>query len=58
MIKSHKGFSFLMCFGGYGGFHFTFGSDALHLCLGCVAFTLFFYDVESAMSSILKNQKP
>lgn len=54
--KSKKGISFLTAIGSYGGFHKTITDHSLHLCVGWIAFTIFFYDVENSLAkTLLKN---
>lgn len=56
--KSKKGISFLTVIGSYGGFHKTITDHSLHLCVGWIAFTIFFYDVENALAkTLLKDNK-
>ena len=52
--KSKKGISFLTVIGTYGGFHKTFTKHSIHFCLGWIAFTIFFYDVENALAQSLQ----
>lgn len=52
--KDDKGISFMMVIGSYGSFHFTLTKHSAHLCLGWVAFTIFFYDVENALAKMLE----
>ena len=47
---------FLLVFGGYGGFSAIYAHGAFRICLAFVAFTIFFYDVESGIQNILKRQ--
>lgn len=54
-MKNIDGLSFLLVFGSWGGFHYTATNHSIHLCLGFVAFTVFFYDVEDAMAKTLKE---
>jgi hypothetical protein len=56
--KSNKGISFLFVLGRYGGFHATATKHSWHFCLAWVAFTVFWYDVESALAKILIEEKP
>ena len=55
--KNSKGISFLLVCGSYGGFHFTKGKSSLHLCIGFIALTLFFYDVENALAKTLLDSE-
>jgi hypothetical protein len=56
--RSKKGISLLFVLGSYGGFHKTITKHSWHICLGWIAFTVFWYDVESALSKILIEEKP
>jgi len=51
--KTDKGISFLIVIGSYGSFHFTNTKSAMHLCLGWLAITIFYYDIENAIAKTL-----
>ena len=55
--KTDKGISFLMVIGSYGSFHFTNTKHSMHVCLGWLAFTIFYYDVENAMATLLESKE-
>jgi hypothetical protein len=56
--QSDRGISFLTVLGSYGSFHFTKTKHSIHLCIGWIAFTVFFFDVENALARELpKNKK-
>lgn len=42
-----KGLSFTLCLGSYGGFYAKFSTAAWRFCLGWVAFTVYFCDLEN-----------
>ena len=52
-----KGISFLFVIGSYGGFFVTYKSSSFHICLGFLAMTIFFYDVENAMNNMMQESK-
>ena len=54
--KSKKGISLLMVAGNYGGFHIQISSSAFHICIAFFALTIFFYDVENAMTMMLESE--
>lgn len=55
--QNTTGISFLLVLGSWGGFHYTQESSAVHLCLGFVAVTVFFYDVENTLYNILNKKQ-
>jgi hypothetical protein len=42
-----KGLSFTLVFGKYGGFYAKFSKQDWRICLGWVAFTIYFCDLEA-----------
>lgn len=55
--KTDKGLSFLLAFGGYGGFYAHYSNSSFRICLGWIGITIFFYDVEGSIGRILKERK-
>lgn len=56
MINNIKGFSITLCFGKYGGFHFTSSIISTRICLGWVALTIYWqHDLEEYIK-ILKSK--
>ena len=55
--KNDKGFSILLVIGSYGGFNLIKQSRAIRICIGFIALTLFFYDVENALRQNLLKPK-
>lgn len=51
--KTQKGLSLMICIGSYGGFYFLKRPESIRLCLGWIAFTLLFYDLEKRLTEIL-----
>lgn len=49
-----KGFSFQVNGGSYGGFRVHISSLSARVCLGWIAFTIFFFDVEPVFMAALK----
>jgi hypothetical protein len=47
-----KGLSFTIIIGKYGGFYTLFTRQAWRICLGWVAFTLYFCDLEAFIQYI------
>ena len=59
-MKNTTGLSFTLVFGPYGGFHIFWkvkSTYSIRICLGWVAFCIYFYDVENAVSNILKSSE-
>lgn len=50
--QSIGGLSFTLCFGKWGGIYFTMSSASIRLCLGFVAFTIYFRDLEAVITNI------
>ena len=50
--QSITGFSITLCFGKWGGIYFTMSTASIRLCLGFVAFTIYFRDLEAVISNI------
>jgi hypothetical protein len=50
-----KGLSFTLCFGSYGGFHAKFNAQFWRLCLGWVALTVYFCDLENYITYLRKR---
>lgn len=48
----HKGLTFYICFGKYGGFGFNKDGDSFRVCLGWVSFCVLFFDIESLLLSL------
>ena len=46
-----NGLTFTVCFGSYGGFYF----NRWRVCLGWVAFTVYAYDLESAIAILCEQ---
>lgn len=56
MSKLPKGFSFQINGGtSYAGFYIRFTKMSWRVCLGWLAITLFFYDVEPAITNMVKS---
>jgi hypothetical protein len=41
----------------FGGFHTNFTKHSWRVCIGYVAVTLFFYDVEPVLAKLIKESK-
>lgn len=52
-----KGLSFTICIGSYGGFYCKFSSVAWRVCLGHIAFTLYFCDLEDFITTLTEKKK-
>ena len=44
-------------FGAWGGFYFHSGSESIRLCLGFVAMTLFYRDIDLILSDLIARTK-
>jgi hypothetical protein len=57
-----KGFSITLVFGRYGGFYASVSSISVRLCLGWVAFTIYYrHDIEefiTALQKLANRQRP
>lgn len=51
--RVHPGFTAMLCFGKYGGFHIRFSEGTLGICLGWVALTFYAYDYEMAVGVLM-----
>lgn len=52
-----RGLSFTICFGGYGGFYVIFSRSEWRLCLGWVAFTIYFVDLEAFILNLKRKYR-
>ena len=52
-----NGLSFVVAIGKYGGFHAKADGLGLRLCLGWIAFTLYFMDIEAAIEKMLEEME-
>lgn len=50
-----KGLSFTLCFGTYGGFYTELSNIQLRICLGFVAFTIYFFDLEDFINNLRRK---
>ncbi len=50
----NKGFSFQINGGKYGGFYFRPSKTSIRLCLGWIALTIFFFDVEPTLHEVIE----
>ncbi len=58
-MKKTNGLSFTLVFGTYGGFHILWQrktTGSVRICLGWVALTMYLYDMENAISNLLKSK--
>lgn len=52
-MNNASGVTFTLVFGAYGGFHFRYSYQALGICLGYVAFTIYMYNLENVIKILL-----
>lgn len=50
-----KGLSLTLCFGKYGGFYVYVSSTSWRICLGWMAVTLYFLDLEEFITVLRKR---
>lgn len=56
MSKLFPGFTLMVVFGSYGGFHIRYAEDTLGICLGWMAITCYFYDYEDALKVLIDKK--
>lgn len=54
-MKRYKGLSFLIAIGKWGGFHASKSDASIHICLGYVGISLFFFDLEIMLSDLVER---
>jgi hypothetical protein len=55
-MANHKGLSFTLVIGKYGGFH-IFCKHYFRICLGWIAFNIYPIDIESYTETIIQELK-
>ncbi len=50
-----RGLSFTLCFGRYGGFYGHFHATNWRICLGFVALTVYFLDLEEYITKLRRD---
>lgn len=58
MPKDIKGFSITLCFGRYAGFYAHAHETNWRICLGWVALTIYFCDLEAYVQTLRNNPNP
>ena len=51
--RIHPGFTVMLAFGKYGGFHFRKSEGTLGICLGWMALTFYAYDYEEGVGVLI-----
>lgn len=53
--KMYPGFTVMLCFGKYGGFHIRNSEGVFGICLGWAALTFYTYDLELGMDALVSK---
>lgn len=55
--KMYPGFSVMLCFGKYGGFHIRNSEGVFGICLGWAALTFYGYDFEEGLGVLIRKNE-
>ena len=58
LSEMYPGFTLMICFGKYAGFHIRNVEDTFGICLGWMAITCYNYDYEQALLTLIREDEP